>query len=110
MVPHANSKSELILEAIRNSIDSPVAFFQIYKNPKGTRFTKLGYELARSLWDVYTIKLPSQYVVLPRTLIKLDELMEWPYFLNKTKLVLFNEMDAFEFALYQGDLNKWSNK
>jgi hypothetical protein len=29
----------------------------------------------------------------------LDSRMEWPYYLSKRKLVLFSEMDAFEFKV-----------
>ena len=110
MISNKNNKSNFVFESIQKSIDRPITFFQIYKNPKGTRFTSLGYELARYLWSTYTVKLPKQYITLPVTLLKLDERMEWPYFLNKTKLVLFNEMDAFEFSLYQGDINLWAKK
>lgn len=85
-------------------------FFQIFKNTKGTRFTSTGYELAKSLWQVYPIKFKQEYRVLNKTLLLLDERMEWPYYLSKRQLVLFSEMDAFEFSLYSGDINLWANK
>jgi len=40
----------------------------------------------------------------------LDSRMEWPYYLSKKKLILFSELDAFEFTLYSGDINLWANK
>jgi len=43
-------------------------------------------------------------------LLLLDERMDWPYYLSKRQLVLFSEMDAFEFTLYSGDINLWANK
>lgn len=102
--------SKSIFEEIQHSVDSHLEFFQVFKNPKGTRFTQIGYDLASYLWKSYPIPLPKGYVVKNKTLLMLDERMTWPYYLSKTKLFLFNEMDAFEFTLYQGDLNKWSNK
>jgi hypothetical protein len=102
--------SKLVFDAIQQSVDVPLTFFKIYKNEKGTRFTGLGYELAVKLWKSYTVKLPQNYLTLNRTLLMLDQRMEWPYYLSKRKLVLFSEMDAFEFNLYQGDINLWANK
>ena len=103
-------KTELIINALQNLTDQKLEFFRIYKNPKGTRFTRIGYELAKKIWTTYKIKLPEKYIVLPKTLLLLDERMDWPYYLSKTNLVLFSDMDAFEFTLYQGDINLWANK
>lgn len=105
-----NPISEFIFKEIQKSIDSPIEFFQIFKNPKGTRFTQIGYELASYLWTSYPISFPKGYVVKNKTLLMLDDRMTWPYYLSKTKLFLFNAMDAFEFNLYQGDVNLWANK
>lgn len=102
--------SNLVFDAIQQSVDAPLTFFKVYKNEKGTRFTGLGYELASKLWKTYTVRLPQDYITLNRTLLMLDQRMTWPYYLSKRKLVLFSEMDAFEFNLYQGDINLWANK
>jgi hypothetical protein len=105
-----NKISEQVLETIRAHVQRPVEFFQIYKNSKGTRFTGAGLEVARTIWKTYTIKLPEKYIILNRTLLMLDDRMTWPYYLSKRQLILFNEMDAFEFSLYSGDINLWSVK
>lgn len=105
-----DQKSKLILEEIQKSVEIPLTFFMVFKNEKGTRFTGTGFELAKTIWKTYTIKLPDNYRTLNRTLLMLDDRMEWPYYLSKRKLVLFSEMDAFEFTLYQGDINLWANK
>ena len=102
--------SNLVYKEIQKSVDQELTFFRIFKNSKGTRFTGLGFELAGFLWKTYTVKLPENYRVLNKTLLMLDSRMEWPYYLSKRKLVLFSEMDAFEFSLYQGDINLWANK
>ena len=103
-------RSDKLLNALAQASDKKLQFFEVFKNPKGTRFTRIGHELAKKQWTCYKIKLPNNYVVLTKTLLLLDQRMEWPYFLNKKQLVLFSEMDAFEFTLYQGDINLWSNK
>jgi hypothetical protein len=105
-----NKISEQVLETIRTQVQRPVEFFQVFKNSKGTRFTGAGFEVARTIWKTYTIKLPEKYIIVNRTLLMLDDRMTWPYYLSKRQLVLFNEMDAFEFSLYSGDINLWSIK
>lgn len=102
--------SEAIFEELKKSAGRDLEFFQIFKNIKGTRFTSTGFELAKSLWKVYPIKFKQEYRVLNKTLLLLDERMEWPYYISKRQLVLFSELDAFEFTLYSGDINLWSNK
>jgi hypothetical protein len=102
--------SKLVFSAIQESVDHPLTFFKVFKNNKGTRFTGLGFDLAGFLWKSYTVKLPDNYKIANKTLLMLDSKMEWPYYLSKKKLVLFSEMDAFEFSLYQGDINLWANK
>jgi hypothetical protein len=102
--------SEAIFEQLKKSVGRDLEFFQIFKNVKGTRFTSTGFELAKILWRVYPIKFKQEYRVLNKTLLLLDERMDWPYYLSKRQLVLFSEMDAFEFTLYSGDINLWSNK
>lgn len=102
--------SKQVFDHIQKSVDQKLEFFQIYKNNKGTRFTGTGFELAKRIWKVYPLKFKQEYRVLNKTLLLLDERMEWPYYLSKRQLVLFSEMDAFEFTLYQGDINLWANK
>jgi hypothetical protein len=102
--------SKLVFDEIQKSVDKPMAFFQIFKNSKGTRFTGLGFDLASFLWKTYTVKLPQDYKIANKTLLMLDSRMDWPYYLSKKKLILFSEMDAFEFTLYSGDINLWANK
>lgn len=102
--------SNRILDQIILTSKTEFEFFQIYKNAKGTRFTSLGFNIAKKIWSTYTVKLAPNYKILNRTLLMLDERMDWPYYLSKTQLVLFSEMDAFEHTLYSGDINLWSNK
>jgi hypothetical protein len=102
--------SKLVFNEILKSVDKPLNFFQVFKNSKGTRFTGIGFDLASFLWKTYTVKLPQDYKIANRTLLMLDSRMEWPYYLSKKKLILFSEMDAFEFTLYSGDINLWANK
>lgn len=105
-----NKISYLVLDAINKNADARFEFFQIFKNAKGTRFTGKGLDIAKNIWKTYKIPLPTNYRILNKTLLLLDQRMQWPYYLSKRQLILFNEMDAFEFSLYQGDINLWANK
>lgn len=102
--------SNAILSNLESHCNRDFEFFTIFKNAKGTRFTGTGLDLAKDLWKFYIVKLPDNYKILNKTLLLLDERMTWPYYLSKKQLILFNEMDAFEFTLYQGDINLWANK
>lgn len=102
--------SEEVFKRLQQSAGHELEFFQVFKNAKGTRFTSGGFELAKGLWRTYPIKFKQEYRVLNKTLLLLDDRMDWPYYLSKRQLVLFSEMDAFEFTLYQGDINLWANK
>jgi hypothetical protein len=102
--------SEATFKQLKESVGQDLEFFQIFKNNKGTRFTSTGYELAKRIWKIYPIKFKQEYRVLNKTLLLLDERMDWPYYLSKRQLVLFSEIDAFEFTLYSGDINLWANK
>lgn len=102
--------SEAIFTQLKESTGQDLEFFQIFKNAKGTRFTSSGFEFAKRLWKTYPVKFKKEYRVLNKTLLLLDDRMDWPYYLSKHQLVLFSEMDAFEFALYSGDINLWANK
>jgi hypothetical protein len=99
-----------VLSELGKHSEKPLEFFSVFKNPKGTRFTRLGYELAQKIWTIYVVRIQKGTVVKNKALVMLDQRMTWPYYLSNTKLVLFNEMDAFEFSLYQGDINLWANK
>ena len=105
-----NPISDFIIKNLSVHYQHELNFFIVFKNAKGTRFTGRGLDLAKDLWKNYTVKLPENYKVLNKTLLLLDERMSWPYYLSKRQLILFNEMDAFEFSLYQGDINLWANK
>lgn len=106
----SETRSKEVFDHIQAKVDQELTFFQIYKNSKGTRFTGLGFDLAKSIWKTYPIKFKQDYRILNKTLLLLDNRMTWPYYLSKRQLVLFNEMDAFEFTLYSGDINLWANK
>lgn len=102
--------SKAIFAQLKESAGQDLEFFQVFKNIKGTRFTSTGFELSKKIWKTYPIKFKQEYRVLNKTLLLLDERMDWPYYLSKRQLVLFSEMDAFEFTLYSGDINLWANK
>ena len=102
--------SDAIIDGLKSHYNRDFEFFTIFKNAKGTRFTGHGLDLAKDLWKIYTIKLPDNYRILNKTLLLLDDRMSWPYYLSKRQLILFHDMDAFEFTLYSGDINLWANK
>ena len=107
--------TDIVLEFKNTNVQSYKEFFKwvtdsIKTSSVSVESSTTGFELAKKLWKVYPIKFKQEYRVLNKTLLLLDDRMEWPYYLSKRQLVLFSEMDAFEFTLYQGDINLWANK
>lgn len=86
---------------------NPYQIFLNFRNGHGTRFTKFGMKLAEQIFDTYTIPIPKDIKIKTKYLTALDRHMKWPYFLDQNKLMLFNEMDAMEFSLFNGDLENW---
>jgi hypothetical protein len=86
---------------------TPFQIFQNYRDGRGTRFTTLGMKLAKQVFEAYTVRIPKDTPIKAKYLTALDRHMQWPYFLDRNRLILFNEMDAMEFTLFGGDLESW---
>jgi hypothetical protein len=64
-------------------------------------------KLAKQVFEAYTVRIPKDTTIKAKYLTALDRHMQWPYFLDRNRLILFNEMDAMEFTLFGGDLESW---
>jgi len=73
----------------------------------GLRLTKLGNTLLSKEYDKYTF--PVSEGLHNRLLLKLHEKMQWPYFLQGKKLILYSEDDAMWLKLVSNDIEKFAN-
>lgn len=58
----------------------------------GLRLTKLGYNLLKPQYDSHDFTVDEG--IHKKLLLVLHKQMKWPYYLDKKKLVLFNDDDA----------------
>jgi hypothetical protein len=101
---------ETVLREIAHLHEDPINPYDVflnYRNGRGTRFTTFGMKLAKQVFETYTIRIAKDTVIKAKYLTALDRHLQWPYFLDRNRLILFNEMDAMEFTLYAGDLEGW---
>jgi hypothetical protein len=101
---------ETVLREIAPLHPEPITPYQIflnYRDGRGTRFTTFGMKLAKQVFETYTVRIPKDTTIKAKYLTALDRHMQWPYFLDRNRLILFNEMDAMEFTLFGGDLEGW---
>ena len=75
---------------------------------RSLRLTKLGYEWMESL-DIksYSIKFPNKIIFTPQTYLWLDEFVDCPYYVDKTKIIVTMEKMALQLMLFAGDITKY---
>ena len=59
----------------------------------GVRLTKYGLTLMEKSFTCYNFKLDN-FKLSNKAVVKLDQTMQWPYFVDNKKLVLFSEKDS----------------
>ena len=72
----------------------------------GVRLTKYGLTLMEKSFTCYNFKLDN-FKLSNKAVVKLDQTMQWPYFVDNKKLVLFSEKDSIILKLKGQNLEKW---
>ena len=72
----------------------------------GVRLTKYGLTLMEKSFTCYNFKLDN-FKLSNKAVVKLDQTMQWPYFVDNKKLVLFSEKDSIILQLKGQNLEKW---
>jgi len=65
---------------------------EVFKNGQTLRLTKYGKNLLSKRYDAYQFESPK---LSAKNLINLLRKMKYPYYIDKTIIVLFTEKDAF---------------
>lgn len=82
-------------------------FRMVNGEPKGIRLTTWGKSRLAKSFDTY--KFENQSELTGKILVKLDEAMTWPYYVNKKSIVLFNQTEAAWFKLNGESLDQYIN-
>ena len=113
-----NSIQYQIIEKIRQELDiNEYSVLEImplfFKNHRirtnkvtGVRLTKYGLTLMEKSFTCYNFKLEN-FKLSNKAVVKLDQTMQWPYFVDNKKLVLFSENDSIILKLKGQNLEKW---
>ena len=87
--------------------------FQIFKNFRltpnnvsGLRLSPYGLKIMKKIYDHYQYNL-KDVKITSEIVIKMDEVMKYPYYVDGKKLVLFSGKDAFMLKLRGNDFKKW---
>jgi hypothetical protein len=85
--------------------------FANYRNsndqPKGLRLTTWGKSRLEKSFESYKFETDTE--LTGKILVKLDEAMIWPYYVNKKTVVLFNQTDAAWFKINGSSLDNYIN-
>jgi len=105
------SLKEDIKELGRYNIDE--ICYMVFKNLQlshnsvnGLRLTPMGFKLLSKRYDTYKFPI-SETGIQKRLLIQLHRNMQWPYFIDKKFLYLFNGDDAMWMSLSGSDVEKF---
>jgi len=75
---------------------------------RSLRLTKLGFKMLEQIdLKTYTIKFPAKVIFTPQTYLWLDEFVDCPYFVDKSKIIVTTEKMALQLMLFAGDITKY---
>ena len=74
----------------------------------GVRLSKFGLKLMEKTFTCYPFKLDN-FLLTNKAVVKMDRTMQWPYYIDNKKLVLFSEKDSIILKLKGQNLEKWLN-
>ena len=87
-----------------NNKPNPNKFFY----GKSLRLKSHGLMNLEALYNSYEFKVEQDWTKRAGTLIRLDRAMDWPYYLSKKHLILFEEEASAWLKMY-GDADTWLN-
>ena len=95
-------------ETIKNSYYSWWQNVRESYQARSLRLTKQGFEMLESIdLKTYTVKFPQKIIFTPQTYLWLDEFVDCPYFVDKSKIVVTMEKMALQLMLFAGDITKY---
>ena len=72
----------------------------------GVRLSKFGLKLMEKTFTSYPFTLDN-FLLTNKAVVKMDRTMQWPYYIDNKKLVLFSEKDSIILKLKGQNLEKW---
>ena len=82
-------------------------FISSSKDDKNFRLTRFGKDVVEKHFRAYEILLSIKESETGSNIVAIDGYMNSPYFLNKNKLVVYEQVVAAELLLIDGDFELW---
>jgi len=77
-------------------------------NNSSMRLSKEGASYATTHAKIHYYKHDLERIILPKTLLQLEKILDYPYYIPKIKtIVLFDEMTSMTLTLYNNDLQTY---
>lgn len=70
---------------------------------RGLKLSKFGHSRMRKIFDSHEYEVTEP--LTPRALVALDNNMTWPYYVDRSKIVFYSDVDASWFTLSGESLN-----
>lgn len=97
---------------IKSRVDVAVDLPSIWHNEniysKSLRLSKSGIMLLKNIFKMYPISLKPGFQVKNVHIKYIEQDIDYPYYLDSKKLVLFHDKSVLEIKLHDGDLDSWA--
>ncbi len=110
-----NQNKKIIIDYLKSKNVSDAQMFTMFVSRVGTdnfeqslRLTKMGVQILEEHFPSYVIKIKQPFTVKAIHIHNLEREMLLPYYIDNKKIVVFNEKDAVDLKLIDGDVELWS--
>lgn len=110
-----SQNKKIIIDYLKSKNVSDAQMLTMFVNRVGTasfdnslRLTKIGVQVLEEHFPSYVIKVKQPFSVKAIHIHNLEREMLLPYYIDNKKIVVFNEKDAVDLKLIDGDVELWS--
>ena len=110
-----SQNKKIIVDYLKSKNVSDAQMFTMFVSRVGTdnfeqslRLTKMGVQVLEEHFPSYVIKIKQPFTVKAIHIHNLEREMLLPYYIDNKKIVVFNEKDAVDLKLIDGDVELWS--
>jgi|TARA_B110000914_G_scaffold136145_1_gene119061 hypothetical protein len=106
---HYINKNTTGRTAGRKEITISDIFISSHSSTAGFRVSVFGRNIIAKHFKKYTVEIKSKTVTgTGNQILALDKYINSPYYLKKSKLILFEEVIAAELLMIDGDIDLWT--
>ncbi len=109
-----NQSKKIVIDYVRNKNVSDAQISLMFVNRSSAsiesslRVSKIGLQILEEHFPSNVIKIKQPFTVKAIHIHNLEREMLLPYYIDNKKIVVFNEKDAVDLKLIDGDVELWS--